>query len=118
MLHVTSWPHDLLLQIKAILRWVDETAKILPARGYEQACGVWTGPDFLPILERQFGMNEMTLESYKVLFSAVIQLAAWIDIECASFRVLERMCCTGGMYYFIYFYFADQFTGRDRCCKG
>ena len=59
--------HGSSLQIKAIIRWVDITAKTLPARGYEQAYGVWNGQDFLPVLDKEFGINPLTLTTYKVL---------------------------------------------------
>lgn len=56
----------LVVQVKAILRWISVTSETLPSRGYEQAFGVWTGKDFLTILDQHFGINEGTLQLYKV----------------------------------------------------
>ncbi len=42
------------------------TSETLPARGYEQAYGVWGGGDFLPVLEREMGVTDSTLTLYKV----------------------------------------------------
>jgi len=56
----------LYVQIKAILRWIRNQVETLPAKGYEQAFGVWSGQDFLPILDKDFGISESTLQLYKV----------------------------------------------------
>ena len=53
----------------AIMRWIERTAETLPAKGYEQAFGVWSGTDFLPILDKEFGVNESTLQTYKVQYT-------------------------------------------------
>ena len=58
--------HPPTLQCAAVLRWIEDTSKTLPARGYEQAYGIWSGEAFLPILERHLGVTESTLSLYKV----------------------------------------------------
>ena len=50
-----------------MIRWIGKAAETLPARGYEQAYGVWPGKDFVLILDKEFGLTEVTLESYMVL---------------------------------------------------
>lgn len=48
------WP-----QIQNLGQWVVTTAAQLPQRSYEQACGIWTGEDFVPILQ-QMGVTPLT----------------------------------------------------------
>ena len=49
------------LKVEAIAGWMESVAKTLPKRGYEQACGIWNGHDYIPIL-RQMGITVMTFE--------------------------------------------------------
>ena len=44
---------------------MESVAKTLPKRGYEQACGIWNGQDYIPIL-RQMGITVMTFEIISV----------------------------------------------------
>ena len=38
----------------------------LPPHGYEQAYGIWSGEDFLPVLEKEFILTEMSVSIYEV----------------------------------------------------
>lgn len=53
------------LKVEAIAGWMESVAKTLPKRGYEQACGIWNGQDYIPIL-RQMGITVMTFEIISV----------------------------------------------------
>jgi len=50
----------------AVLRWIDESSHNLPSRDYEQTYGIWTGSDYIPVLERQLGITAATLHMYQV----------------------------------------------------
>ena len=65
-LKVNNFVLTLSLQCTAVIRWIEATSETLPARGYEQAYGIWNGKDFLPILEKHLGITAITLEMYKV----------------------------------------------------
>lgn len=38
----------------------------LAPRGYEQAYGIWNGEDFLPVLEKELSLTEMSVSIYEV----------------------------------------------------
>ncbi len=41
-------------------------SETLTPRGYEQSYGVWSGEHIIPIVDKHFGINEITLGLYKV----------------------------------------------------
>jgi hypothetical protein len=38
----------------------------LAPHGYEQAYGIWNGEDFLPVLEKELSLTEMSVSIYEV----------------------------------------------------
>ena len=65
---------SLSLKVEAIAGWMESVAKTLPKRGYEQACGIWNGHDYIPIL-RQMGITVMTFE---IILVSTIPLTVWL----------------------------------------
>ena len=54
------------VQCAAFVRWIEATVARLPPRGYEQAYGIWSGGDYLPVLEKELGLTECSISFYEV----------------------------------------------------
>ena len=54
------------MQCAAFVRWIEATVARLPPRGYEQAYGIWSGEDYLPVLEKELGLTECSIAFYEV----------------------------------------------------
>ena len=79
------------LKVEAIAGWMESVAKTLPKRGYEQACGIWNGHDYIPIL-RQMGITVMTFE---IILVSTIPLTVWYcRLVSRDLRLLMWWCST------------------------
>ena len=61
----------------------------LPPRGYEQSYGIWSGEDFLPVLEKELGLTEGSISFYEV--SVCMKVKSIVLALCCRNKSIEEV---------------------------